>query len=200
MAKPAIEDWAFLHTHGIRVEPKIFDEMVQEAVKSLPRILDRADPRVDLSAAEAKALVRGGFQLEVVDLGTEDPLARTAAEYAALLKTSLSTADAARRLGVDPSRIRQRLTSQSSTLYGIRLESGWVIPEFQFEGNELLSGISEVVPHLDPELHPVSVFRWFTLPNPDLIADELEGRALSPRDWLRLGYPPGAVAAIARDL
>jgi hypothetical protein len=174
--------------------------MVQEAVKRLQRTLHRADPREDLSAAEAKALERGGFRLEAVDLGTEDPLARTAAEFAALLKTSLSTNEAARRLGVDASRIRQRLTSQSPTLYGIRLDSGWVIPEFQFDGHKLLTGISEVVPNFDPELHPVSVFRWFTMPNPDLVADELGGRALSPRDWLRLGYPPGAVAEVARDL
>src|SRR5689334_5715046 len=106
MAKAAIEDLAFLHTHGIQVEPKALDAMVQEAVKRLQRTLHRADPREDLSAAEAKALERGGFRLEAVDLGTEDPLARTAAEFAALLKTSLSTNEAARRLGVDASRIR----------------------------------------------------------------------------------------------
>jgi hypothetical protein len=185
------------------VEPKALEAMVEEAVRRMRRSLYRADPHEDLSAAEAEELERGGFDLTPVDLGRDDPLARTAAEYAALLKSSLSTAEAAGRLGVDPSRIRQRLASQPPTLYGVRLESGWVIPEFQFDGDRLVPGIAEVIPQLNLELHPVAVFRWFTLPSPDLIAEEVEeeeGRALSPRDWLRLGLPPAAVADLARDL
>jgi hypothetical protein len=202
MMKAALEDpstMAFLHAHGIRVEPKALDSMLEEAVRRMRRSLYRADPREDLSAAEAEELERGGFDLTPVDLGPDDPLARTAAEYAALLKSSLSTTEAARRLGVDPSRIRQRLTSQPPTLYGVRLESGWVIPEFQFDGDRLVPGIAEVVPHLNPELHPVAVFRWFTVPSPDLAAEE-EGRTLSPREWLRLGLLPATVAELARDL
>lgn len=206
MGKAALEDpatMAFLHSHGIRVKPEALDAMVEEAVRRMRRSLYRVDPHEDLSAAEAEELERGGFDLTPVDLGPDDPLARTAAEYAALLKSSLSTAEAAKRLGVDPSRVRQRLTSQPPTLYGIRLESGWVIPEFQFDGDRLVPGIAEVVPQLNPELHPVAVFRWFTLPSPDLVAEEAdnaEGRMLSPREWLRLGLLPAAVAELARDL
>jgi hypothetical protein len=191
---------AYLHSHGIRVEPEALEEMVKEAVGRLPRTLYRPDPRPDLTRAEARALEQGGFSLEPADLGTEDPLARTAAEYSALLKASLATAELAARLDVDPSRIRQRLTARPPTLYGIRLESGWVIPEFQLDAGRLIPGIGEVVPRLDPELHPVTVLRWFTMPNPDLVSDEHGGRALSPRDWLRLGLPAGPVAALAADL
>lgn len=192
---------AFLHAHGIRVLPGTLDEMVREAVTRMHQTLYRDDVRADLTEAEAEALKRGGFELEPENLGPEDPLARTAAEFAALLKQSLPTTAAAERLGVDPSRIRQRLTSQPPSLYGIRLESGWVIPEFQFEGDMLIPGIGEVAAQLDPELHPVAVYRWFMTPNPDLIIEEgEESRVLSPRDWLRSGLPVKSVAELAADL
>jgi hypothetical protein len=191
---------AFLHSHGITVSPESLDELVQEAVSRLQRTLYRPDPRADLSGPEVEALEKGGFNLKPADLGKDDPLARTVAEYAALLKSSLSTAEAAKRLRVDPSRIRQRLTSEPPTLYGIRVSGGWVLPTFQFDGNDLVPGIGEVVSRLDPELHPVSVFRWFTHANPDLVAEELAGQALSPREWLRLGGPVQAVADLAAAL
>ena len=192
---------AFLYAHGIRVAPSALDAMVQEAVSRMQRTLYRADPRADLTAAEAEALRQGGFNLEPLDLGAEDPLVQTAAEFAALLKESLSTTAAAEKLGVDPSRIRQRLTSRPPTLYGVRLESGWVVPEFQFADSKLIPGIADVVARLDPEIHPVAVFRWFTTPNPDLVLDqEEESRRFSPRDWLLLGLPIQAVVELATDL
>lgn len=202
MSKPATLDptVAFLYAHGITVAPEALDELVKEAVSRLQKTLYRPDPRADLPASEAEILRKGGFVLEPTDLGIEDPLAQTVAEYAALLKSSLSTTDAARRLGVDPSRIRQRLTSSPPSLYGIRFGSGWVLPELQFDGNELVPGIGEVVARLDPELHPVSVFRWFTTPNPDLVAENLGGRTLSPREWLRSGLPVQAVVDLAANL
>lgn len=158
----------------------------------------RDEPQRDLTTAEVEALRHGGFDLEDEVLGEADPLARTAAEYAALIQTSLTIAEAAARLRVETSRIRQRLTARPPTLYGIRLESGWRIPEFQFEGDGLLPGWSEVVAALDPELHPISVYRWLTTPTSDL--EGRDGRRLSPRDWLRLGYKPSAVAELAADL
>ncbi|MCP4658442.1 MAG: hypothetical protein GY856_23760 [bacterium] len=191
---------AFLHAHGIRVQPEILDRLVAEAVARLPRSLYREDPRAELSPSEVRALERGGFALDSEDLGAEDPLVRTAAQYAALLMTSLTTAEAAARLGVETSRIRQRLTSRPRTLYGIRLESGWRIPDFQFDANSLLPGVAEVVARLDPELHPIAIYRWFTTPSPDLPARGLSERRLSPREWLRLGFRPATVAELAGDL
>jgi hypothetical protein len=205
LAMPAMSaSQAFLHAHGIRVTPAQMDELVREAVERLPRGLYRDDPRRELTVAEVAALVEGGFDLtpEPPFLDpAKDPLARTAAELAALLGTSPSTAQAAERLGVDPSRIRQRLTAQPPTLYGIRRGNGWVVPEFQFDGDRLLPGIGEVAAQLDPDLHPAAVVRWFTTPHPDLVAENSDDApALSPRDWLRLGFPPRAVADLAAEL
>jgi hypothetical protein len=190
---------AFLHTHGLEVAPEELDPMVREAMSRLRRTLYRSNSRADLTREEAEALEQGGFVLEDGQ-GSEDPLARTVAEYAALLKSSLSTGETAKRLGVDPSRIRQRLTSAPPTLYGVRIGAGWYIPEFQFDGDGMVPGIGDVVSRLDPELHPVAVYRWFTSPNPDLSMDEPSGRNLSPRDWLRLGLPVPPVADLASNL
>lgn len=191
---------AFLHTHGIEVAPEALDPMVREAVNRLQRTLYPKSSRADLTAAEVEALEQGGFNLEPIEPGSEDPLAQTVAEYVALLKSSLTTTGAADRLGVDPSRIRQRLTSQPPSLYGIRVGNGWSIPEFQFDGDRLIQGIGEVVARLDPQLHPVSVFRWFTTPSPELSADEMRGRNLSPREWLRMGLPVRPVVELAASL
>ncbi|HSG38372.1 MAG TPA: hypothetical protein VLE27_01945 [Thermoanaerobaculia bacterium] len=191
---------AYLHTHGIEVAPEALDPMVREAVNRLQRTLYPKSSRADLTAAEVEALEEGGFNLEPIEPGSEDPLAQTVAEYVALLKSSLTTTAAADRLGVDPSRIRQRLTSQPPSLYGIRVNNGWYIPEFQFDGDRLIQGTGEVVARLDPELHPVSVFRWFTTPSPELSADEMRGRNLSPREWLRMGLPVRPVVELAASL
>jgi hypothetical protein len=77
-----------------------------------------------------------------------------------------------------------------------------VLPEFQLEGDKTLPGIAEVTAHLDPELHPVSVYRWFTQPNSDLVVEREgeEPRSLSPRDWLRFGLPVEPVAELAAHL
>jgi hypothetical protein len=192
--------FAFLHSHGIEVAPERLDSLVKEAVSRLQRTLYRQDPREDLTAAEADVLERGGFSLEPQELGSEDPLAQTVAEYTALLKSSFSTVEAAQKLGVDPSRIRQRLTSFPPTLYGVRIGTTWYIPEFQFDAEKLVPGIGSVVSRLDSELHPVAVLRWFTGPSADLAVESLEGRSLSPRDWLRMGLPVEPVAELASNL
>ncbi|MCP3963010.1 MAG: hypothetical protein GY719_34665 [bacterium] len=197
---PSPSTVAYLHAHGLQVTPEQLDGLVQEAIDRLQQELFRSDPRRELSREEIEILEAGGFDLEPVDLGGEDPLARAAALYSGLLKTSLDTAAAARLLGVDPSRIRHRLTSRPPSLYGIRLGSGWRLPRFQFDGERLVPGIGEVVAELDPELHPATVHNWFVSSNPDLVAESLAEGLLSPRDWLCHGFPPRAVAALARHL
>ncbi len=191
---------AYLHAHGLRVSPRQLDLLVREAIDRLQRELFRSDPRRELSHEEVKILEAGGFDLEPADLGAEDPLARAAALYSGLLKTSLDTGAAASLLGVDPSRIRHRLTSRPPSLYGIRLESGWRLPRFQFDGDRLIPGFGEVVAKLDSELHPATIYNWFVLPNPDLVSEQLAEEPLSPRDWLRHGFPPRAVAELAKHV
>src|SRR5436190_17506279 len=108
---------------GIHLTSAELDSLLDEAVARILPAAPPAAPGRDLPPAEAAALERGGLSLAPVELGAADPLARTAAEYAALLATALNVPLAARRLQVDDSRVRQRLADRS--LYGIKLSSGW---------------------------------------------------------------------------
>ncbi len=183
-----------LSAHGLVVAPQELEAMVRFAVTQLQESLYPPEPESDLTAAEAEALARGGLDLSPRRDGEESPLARTTARYAALLGTSLTTAEAAERLGVERSRIRQRLAKR--TLYGIRSPQGWRLLAFQFVEDGPLPGVGEAISRLDPHLHPLAVHNFFTLPNVDLHPAELD-QDLSPREWLRAGYAPEAVAKLA---
>lgn len=193
----------FLQRRGIMTSPEELEELLREAIESLPAVTFVADPRRDLPPADSEALQRGGFDVRPAAKGEDDPLARTLATYGALLATSLSVGEAADRLGVNPSRIRQRL-GQERTLYGIRTRSGWRVPTFQFAEERLIPGVEAVIAALPDDLHPVSVLTWFTQPHTDLepppgSAAEAAG-PLSPRLWLLLGHDPARVVELARDL
>src|SRR5690349_11021092 len=107
---------------GVERTPEQFTALVADAVATMPE-LRHGQAYPPLTEQQQAALLRGGFRLEPVDLGEDDPIATTAAAYAALVATSFSVTEAARLLGVDPSRIRQRLLSR--TLLGIKLGDGW---------------------------------------------------------------------------
>ena len=180
---------------GIRLEPEEVEDLLLDVLDGMPAASPVTAPRHELTEPDAAALSRGGFELDPHALGVSDPLARTAAEYTALLAGSLTVAEAAAMLGVDTSRIRQRIAAGS--LYAVKLRGGWRLPRFQFDANRPLPGLEEVAPRLDPSLHPVAVARWFSLPNTDLVIDD---QPVSPRDWLRSGYSTAAVADIAAAL
>jgi hypothetical protein len=160
----------------------------------------------DLPAAELAVLRSGGFVVERGPVAGEDPLARAAAAYAALLETALTIKVVAQALGRNESRIRQRLLERS--LIGIRRGRGWLLPRYQFQVQEqdgqpvvraLVPGIEQVFPRLSPELHPVALWRWFSSPSTELVPED-EDAPLSPRDWLIAGRDPAMVARLAAGL
>lgn len=140
-----------------------------------------------------------GSDLDISPLGADERhlLHRATAAYARLLSESYTVSQVANLLGVNTSRIRQRLTGTPRTLYGTKLGKTWHIPKFQFRRSRLVPGIQSVIARLARDLHPVAVHRWFTSPNPDLLSAE---RPLSPLDWLKVGNPPDVVAKLAADL
>jgi hypothetical protein len=195
-------DTALLERIGIRVSPDEIERQVEAALRSVLPHAVVSQPADELSAAEAEALTRGGLDLSpqgsrASDTTADNALARSAAEYAALVASSVTVAEAARRLDVDGSRIRQRLAAR--TLYGIRQGAGWRIPSFQFAGNALVPNIERVLPCLSEDLSPLTVLHWFTLPNTDLVRGPDE-TPTSPLGWLLAGERPEAVADLARDL
>lgn len=113
------------------------------------------------------------------------------------LAGALDVAETAQRLGVDPTRIRQRLRDR--TLYGLRPDGrSWRLPRFQFDetGGEI-PHLGEVLRALPPDLHPRSVQGFLTTPTPELSAG---GTATAPRDWLHGGGCVEPVVALAAAL
>lgn len=123
------------------------------------------------------------------------PLSRTVAVYVAMMDDALSVAEAAKRLRVDQSRIRQLLSNGS--LYGLKVKGEWRLPRFQFTTRGLVPGIQQLLRALPEDLHPVEVLTWLSSPDPDL---EVGEQSLSPLEWVRSGGDPERASVVARDL
>ena len=162
--------------------------LFEHVLRSLPEVGPVGEPAGELADWEVEELRAGGFDLSPVRPDEPDPRAHTVARYAALLSQSLTLAQAAERLGVDPSRLRQRLAA--GTLYGIKLGEGWRLPLFQFDGDRLLPNLGRVVSRIPRDAHPLGIANWFERADPDL---ELNGEPVSPREWLRSGGDPDAI-------
>jgi excisionase family DNA binding protein len=187
-----VVDAAALERAGINAGPEEFARLVLAAIQAVAP--HRAvPPGHGLTAEETAALLRGGaepLRVRPEATGPAGPVARGASRYAALLATSLSVPEAARRLGVDESRVRQRIHAR--TLYAVKPGARWRLPEFQFVGDRLVPGIERVLPRLDRDLSPLSVVAWFTRPSPSLVTPD--GRAWPPLEWLLEGHPVEPVA------
>lgn len=197
---------AVLKAHGITASPRQLALYVAESVEAIEEgaLIPAAQ---ELPEAELAVLRSGGFDVDAGPSLEDDPIGRAAAAYSALLETALSIKAVAQGLGRNESRIRQRLLQRS--LYGVRRGRNWLLPLFQFQVEErqgthairvVVPNVEHVFPALNPELNPVTVWRWFTSPSTGLMTDEAADQAISPRDWLLAGRDPNPVADLARDL
>jgi hypothetical protein len=187
-----------LKNHGVRASEEEVARALEVALTGSSFRLPYPDPRKELKAEQVELLERGSFEFDRLEFGLEDPIARTAFEYAVLRATALTTQKAAKRLGVNDSRVRQRLSERA--LYGIKAGEEWRLPAFQFARKGLVPGIERVFPRLPKSLNPVAVYRWFHTANPDLEEREGQGRALTPLQWLQSGNDPDVMAELAIDL
>lgn len=150
-----------------------------------------------LTEPEEAALARGGVE----PVSDEEALridAEAAAAYQHLRATSLGVEEAARRLGVNASRVRQRLGERS--LYGLKDGSTWLLPAFQFQAEGLVPGVDVVVKRLPSDIGPLAVARWFSNPNSDLCTRDDQERPLTPLRWLLGGNSPARAAELAAAL
>lgn len=190
---------AVLWHHKIEVDPNELARAVEEALAAAGGMPPYPKPAETLKADQLELLAKGGFELEGADLGLRDPVLRGALEYAALRATALTTKEAAVRLDVNDSRIRQRLADRA--LYGLKVDDEWRLPVFQFEAEGgLVPHIDRVLPRLAEDLSAIAVFHWFTSPNPDLASPETNEEPVSPIAWLKLGLDPDEVAELAAQL
>ena len=147
---------AVLERAGLWVDPEVFDRLVADALEEMVPLHPPPEASTELSDNELGLLVAGGMRFDPLPAGAEHPLLLTAAQYAALLGSSLSVAQAAAYLDVAESRIRQRLGER--TLYGVKLPRGWRLPRFQFAhpgatpgpARGTVPGIERVLPRLAP--------------------------------------------------
>jgi hypothetical protein len=192
---------AALERAGIHVTVEELEAAVNAAIEAAIPPYGPVDAREALTSAELVFLADAGIgpdELAPLDAGVESPRLRTVAKHAALLASALTVQEAARRLGVDASRIRQRLAKRS--LYGVRVDGAWRLPLFQFSDDLALvvPGFGVIAPCL-AGLYPVDVATWFTRPHVDLVVGE-DDRSISPRDWLLGGGDARELLPLAEEL
>jgi hypothetical protein len=150
-----------------------------------------------LSSSESATLDKAGL---VESARASDPLERTRIELELFLRESLSLTQAAHALRVSTGRLRQRLSPEVRTLYGVKVGRAWRVPRFQLgKRGALVRNLEKVLPHVSRSAHPLAVQRWFTSPHQDLVfaGDE---QAVSPVGWLEAGLDPGVVAELASEI
>lgn len=185
----------FLTSRGLEESPEALNEALRVVLESMvPTAYEPASS--GLTKAEQRVLLEGGLRLDRTP--GPDPMAETAARYAAIVVRSLSSKSASERLGVAPSRIRQMVVNRS--LYSFLLDGARHIPDFQFTKSGLVPNIARVNTVLDPSAHPVAVYNWYHTPNPDLFLDADVNQTVSPLDWLNSGYDLDRLLLIAADL
>ncbi len=179
----------------IRMDADGFVRLLRDALLAVRGARVPDDPASQLTQAEVLKLRRGGLAPST-DQGTYERVrARTAADLAVLLASALSTADAATRMGVDPSRVRQLLGERR--LLAMRHGSEWRILDLQFTAHGLVPNIGSVVAALPDGLPPLAAAMWLRTPEPDL---EVAGEPVSPIEWLTAGGDPERVRPLAADL
>jgi len=152
----------------------------------------------DLSENDIKLLEEGGFPKAPNDISLSDNIAIIAGEVGVMIASALSQSQAAQLLGVNQSRIRQRISQ--TTLYAITGNNRTkVLPSFQFTEKGALPGLEKVLPAINKEAHPVVIQRFFVTASVDLYSDELKIN-LSPRDWLISEHSPKLIVRMAADL
>lgn len=172
----------------------------EAAVDSLVRAPARG--RQQLASDEAAFL--DAYGLPEPDLESPGALERTRIELDLLMRESLTLDEAAKALDVSPSRLRQRLAASARTLYGIKDGGAWRLPRFQFVSAsknklKLVRGIEKVLPAIRPEVPPMVVAKWFSMPHQDLVVGEAE-ESVTPLEWLSAGQSPATVAELATEL
>src|SRR5688572_7643027 len=184
-----------LASSGLDIGVDRFVELVKAAVQSVAGGRSGEGVVGALTASEVAELARGGVEAAESRTAYRDARARTAAHTAALMAASTPAAEAARRLHVDPSRVRQMLIERS--LLGFKDGNAWRVLELQFADGALVPNIREVLRAMPEGLALSAAATWLSTPEDDL---ERGGETVSPLQWLAEGGSPQPVVALASDL
>ncbi|WP_345340858.1 DNA-binding protein, partial [Rhodococcus olei] len=155
----------------------------QDLVPILRALSDATHPASGLSASDAALLDAGGAPQSPVALAAA--VADRQARMRELLKSALTVEQAAERLGVSTSRVRQRAGDRS--LWSIKRAHRLLLPAIQFTERGQIPGLDVVLTELPEDVQPLSVLGLLTTPQPDLRLDDAE---VSIIDWLTSGGAP----------
>jgi len=184
----------------------LVNTLLQESVALLKRA-----PLADstMTEDEARALVESGaFTAEElaeteerVAAGELDEVVRRT-ELSAVRDT-LSAADVAELLGVDPSRVRHRQAKGSLYAFMVGGKRRYPIWQFADGDRQPVPGLSAVVAALPEGMHPASVEGFMTTPNEALrledAGDSNQGQSVTPVVWLRQGGDVEAVVSVLQN-
>ncbi|MBT8427470.1 MAG: hypothetical protein KJO02_05510 [Erythrobacter sp.] len=197
MARQATDnEQHYFQMYGLSARsPRTLNAALKHAIESMHRTL-YAPSTGELTAAELALLKKAGVDVDEHP-ERDDPMLNYATEFGAILATSLTAAEAAKRLhDVSAVWIRQKI--RDGTLFAMRIDGRWKIPAFQFDEHGLIANIGAVNAILPRTLDAVSVQRFFTTADAEL--ESPKGERLSPLAWLKAGLDPAAVVELARDL
>ncbi|MBA3780157.1 MAG: hypothetical protein H0X16_12840 [Chloroflexi bacterium] len=179
---------------GLPDDPNHFIELVKDAVRTVVLVRHALDPTA-LTELEVRELREIGLNPVTDTEGSREATRSATAKMTAIFADSLTVEDAAERMRLNQSRLRQMLLDRS--LYGIKADGEWRVPAFQFSGERQVRNLGSVLRATPRNLHPVELFNWLVRPNPAL---RIDGRPVAPLAWLESGGDPGPVAAIGAEL
>ena len=158
------------------------------------KILNNAEASLSdtISVSELDVLSR---YRKATDTEVALELAGAARLRAQIVDSALTVGAVASLLGVNGSRIRQRLADHS--IYGVKRENKWRIPNWQFDDKGMLPGMDEVNRHIDRDVDVVELHGFLDSPNVDLVVND---EHISPLVWLQAGLDAEPVGQIAATL
>jgi len=158
--------------------------------------VDVTDESAGMPEAERHALHAAGIHLEgsMSDPSGAAQIALGLARYQKFRDEALTAVEAARLLRVSDSRVRQLVSS--GQVVTIPNSDGHLLPAWQFAHGRLVPGLSDLTKAVN-DVHPLTLASFMTLPDVDL---EVEGRPVSPVEWLISGGEVEAVTDLALGL
>ena len=160
-------------------------------------VVDIADESAGIPEAERDALAAAGISLEG---SPQDPtgaseVLRGLARFARFREDALTVTEVASLLGRTDGRVRQMVSAgQLATIPNG--ESGYLLPSWQFVGNQPIPGLAPVLEAL-ATIHPLTVAGFMTRANVDL---EVDANPATPVQWLLSGGGAERVADLASGL
>lgn len=178
-----------LERYGNGIDTEDFAEQLDQLMQRRPD----ADPR-GLSLHDREILTVVGVPAADLDRSGPDLLAR-AGQLLQASSSALSVAAAAARLGRSVSRVRGAIADGS--LYGNKVGRYWLIPAWQLGGSDPIPHLRKIIAAIPAGTSAMTIDRVMTQATDELY---LDGKAVSPRDWLLAGNPPAAVIDLVAQL